>query len=150
MGENLQVCRNETRERCDVVSREEPTETCDVVPRSGGVPTARVCRYTPRPVDREVCQEVKMQAFREECREVPRQVPRVQCRETSKKIELKEICINVDLQARTHFFKNKHPESFFFKMAFLLIFPASQGGVLAVRQTGLQVGQHARTISTHF
>ena len=39
-----------------------------------------------------------MQAFREECREVPRTQSSVNCERKMKSIELKEICVNVDLQ----------------------------------------------------
>ena len=49
-------------------------------------------------MEREVCQEVAMQGFKEECREVPRQVPRISCQKNYKKIELKELCVNVDIQ----------------------------------------------------
>ena len=49
-------------------------------------------------MEREVCQEVTMQGFKEECREVPRQVPRVSCKKNYKNIELKELCVNVDIQ----------------------------------------------------
>ncbi len=39
-----------------------------------------------------------MQAFREECRQVPKSVPKVECDTRMRAIELKEICVNVDLQ----------------------------------------------------
>ena len=47
---------------------------------------------------REVCTNVDMVKFREVCDQVPRIVPKVQCETRMKEIELKEICLDIDIQ----------------------------------------------------
>ena len=47
---------------------------------------------------REVCTSVEMLRFREVCEKVPSKIPRIDCDVRMKEIELKEICIDIDIQ----------------------------------------------------
>ena len=45
-----------------------------------------------------MCKEVEMVMFREECYQVPKIVQKVECNIKMKEIELKEICLDIDIQ----------------------------------------------------
>ena len=45
-----------------------------------------------------MCTSVEMMRFTEVCDEVPRMVQEVECETRMKEIELKEICVNIDIQ----------------------------------------------------
>ena len=49
-------------------------------------------------VPREVCKGVEMVMFREVCDQVPRMVPTVECQKRIKEIDLKEICLDINIQ----------------------------------------------------
>ena len=56
------------------------------------------CNYNVRETPREMCTSVEMMRFTEVCDEVPRMVQKVECETRMKEIELKEICVNIDIQ----------------------------------------------------
>ena len=45
-----------------------------------------------------MCTNVEMNRFTEVCDQVPRMTPEVQCETKMKEIELKEICVDIDIQ----------------------------------------------------
>ena len=45
-----------------------------------------------------MCKEEEKTTFIEECNEVARIVPKVECQTRMKEIELKEICLDIDIQ----------------------------------------------------
>ena len=45
-----------------------------------------------------MCKGVEMVMFREVCDQVPRMFPKVECQTRMKEIELKEICLDIDIQ----------------------------------------------------
>ena len=47
---------------------------------------------------REVCQEEAKVIYSEKCSQVARKVPKVECQTKMKEIELKEICLEIDIQ----------------------------------------------------
>ena len=49
-------------------------------------------------VPREACQGVEIDVFRKVCNEVQKTVPRVSCSTRMREIELKEICVDIDIQ----------------------------------------------------
>ena len=80
------------------------------------LPSRSQCSYNVRETPREMCTTVDMVSFQvdivdtldildiyiiplqEVCEEVPRMVPEVTCDTRMKEIELKEICVDIDLQ----------------------------------------------------
>ena len=45
-----------------------------------------------------MCKGVEMVMFREVCEQEPRMVPKVECQTKMKEIELKESCLDIDIQ----------------------------------------------------
>ena len=92
-----QECRAVPRMVCDVVEDSRQQETCTVVPEPRRQLPPR-CTSRVVETEREQCKDVTMEAFREVCEPVPRMVPTVECETRMKEIELKEICIDIDIQ----------------------------------------------------
>ena len=61
-------------------------------------PAPTVCSQRVVEVEQEVCTEVEMLQFREVCTEEPRLEQQVDCSVEMKEVELKEICLDIDLQ----------------------------------------------------
>ena len=62
------------------------------------LPSQTQCSYNVQESPREMCTNVDMVSFQEVCEQVPRMVPQVTCQTRMKEIELKEICVDIDIQ----------------------------------------------------
>jgi len=84
------------RQECDVKESFETYQDCGVIPVDK-FPSTR-CSNQIREVPREVCQDIAVTRFKEECEDVTKMIPTIACETKMKPIELKEICVDIEIQ----------------------------------------------------
>jgi len=91
-----QECVMSPRQECDVKESFETYQDCGVIPVDK-FPSTR-CSNQIREVPREVCQDIAVTRFKEECEDVTKMIPTIACETKMKPIELKEICVDIEIQ----------------------------------------------------
>jgi len=91
-----QECNTTMRQECDIIEETKYEERCEAIQ---GIRGSKIeCKNVIRSKPRQECTQVEMNTPERTCQSIPKVEKDVTCDVTMKEIELKEICVDIDIQ----------------------------------------------------